>query len=390
MSNGEERSSGLAQAINAFKYLQSIGKNDSIEAHEAKEAIYEGYQSILNMKAEGNSFNMWKNTKSDSVWLTAYIVQLLSDARKIIKVDDKVIEDSLNYLKTMQGKDGSFDDKSLGTFRNLVSGLSKTYLTSFVLMALLKDQKNDTNSAVKAINYLTNNSTKFNYDYDHIIAAYALSLGGKANEADKIYGNIKYHYKTSTHSNKEGIFIEIASYVTLLNLHKNNIPDALENVKWLINHRVKNGGFPSSFDNYMGLNAIAAFLTQSGSVDATRASLKISTNNDMQTLDVKNVLDTKYKELMGLGNNTQVNLQFKGKGLIYANFWYQYALTNTEETSNFYEIDAPIEKITENENMIDIKLKTNVDSKMVVVEVSLPSGFIYVPGTYSRNVKVGN
>lgn len=333
---------------------------------------------------------MWKNTKSDSVWLTSYILQLLSDAREFIEVDEKLIEDSIKYLEWKQGIDGSFDDKNVGNYRNLVPALSKTYLTSFVALGLIKNYSVTKSSVDKAVNYLINQSNNMEYDYDLIIAAYALTLANKKYEADKLFKKIKRNYKTVTHPDKEAMFIEIASYDTLLNLHKNNIMEALEAVKWLINHRVKNGGFPSSFDSYMGLNAIASFLIQSGSVDGTGASLDISTNNGMQTLDVNNVLDIAKKELMGLENNTEVNLQFNGNGLIYANFWYQYAVIKPTIVQNFYPANATIEILTQNENVMDITLKSKTNSTMVVMEVSLPSGFIYLPGNHSKNVKVKN
>lgn len=333
---------------------------------------------------------MWKNTNSDSVWLTAYILQLLSDAREFIEVDEKLIEDSIKYLEWKQGSDGSFDDKNVGNYRNLVPALSKTYLTSFVSLALLKNYSVTKNSVDRAVNYLINQSNNMEFDYDRLIAAYTLTLANKTNEADKLFKKIQHNYKTVTHPDKEAMFIEIASYDTLLNLHKNNIPEALETVKWLINHRVKNGEFPSSFDSYMGLNAIASYLIQSGSVDGTRASLDISTNNEVQTLDVKNVLDIAKKELIGLISNSEVNLQFEGNGLIYVNFWYQYAVTKPTIVQKFYPANATIEILTQNENVMDITLKSKTNSTMVVMEVSLPSGFIYLPGNHSRNVKVNN
>lgn len=396
-SNGEEKAASLAQAIFTYEYLKFIGQSDSLKANNVKNLIKERYQKILKSKTSSGSFNMWKDS-SESIWLTSYVVQILSEARDIIEIDEQVIKDALKYIIGKQNMaDGSFDDETLGTYRNIVPTLSKNYLTAFTLLALLKNHDlNDTisykSSSEKALNYLKKEIPKSDVDYDRSIATYALALANQTDESKIFFEKIIHNYKKSNKTELQGVFIEIISYVTLASLSNNDITSAFKSVSWLIKHRVQNGGFPSSFDNFIALKAISEFLLQSNSNQDTRINLKLQKNGKFfADLAVNNLLDTKHFEIEALANLEHGNFffQFNGKGLAYANLWYQYAV-NIENNNNNFIINADLQELHKHQKKLILSVKQSPTKvpRFIIMEVSLPSGFIYQSHKDAKNIKV--
>lgn len=336
---------------------------------------------------------MWKEN-TDSIWLTAYVIQILSETRDIhiIDVDEKVITDGLKYIVGKQKKDGSFEDNS-SQYRNLAPRVTKNYLTAFTLLALQKDRNLNTevtNAADKTTDFIIREISKSTVDYDRSIAGYALALSNRKNESNIILSEIKHNYKNSL-TKYQGLYIEIVSYLSLTSTLNNDHSSALGYVKWLNNQRVKNGGFPSSFDNYIALKSITEFLlNQNVANQNPHITLKLEQNGkSIKSLKVDNILDNKIVNIEDL-QNTNFKFQFNGQGLAYANLWYQ----NTVDVLNdgiYFNVDAYLLEDNGNQKNLVVSLKRSNSgdpSNFVIMEVSLPSGFTYQSFIKSTNINV--
>lgn len=378
-------------AILTFNYLKFINQSESPQAINAKSLIEQRYADILEFRQENGAFNMWKKS-SDSIWLTALIVQILSDARDIINVDEAVITQAIDYIISKQNKDGSFNKTSTGPYEKILKPNPTTrtnYLTSFVLLALQKNvdsNENVTKSMELAEGFLIDDVKNSKVDYDRAIAAYALSLANKISESEQlIFHNFTHNYRKNL-KEKEGFFIEIASYETLAHLSLDNIPRALESVKWLISHRVKNGGFPSSHDNYVALKAISEFILRSNATTQyTNINLKLQDKSN--TIKVNNILDTNYLEVTNL-KNENLNFHVNGHGFAYANLWYQYNLDSSPGKNNFNIETQLSESLHQKELKVILNSTSSANSKFINIEISLPSNFNYKSHNNATNIEV--
>lgn len=391
---GETDVSNFGRALLAYKFYNATEQLKSHEALEALKQIHLGYQSILKMRSKNGSFSMWDDG-SESVWFNAYIIQLLSEARDVIKIDEKLIKGAITFLDNKQNKtDGSFDDLSTG-YRNVAPVAKKNYLTAFSLLALLKSNK--THPMVKeALNFVAN-ATLYkcdNRDYDKAIGAYVLSLGNRQRENTSDF-KLEYNYMNLTSTNlrnveQESVFIEVASLDALRNLHENNLVGAANAIKWLITRRNKDGQFPSAFDSRVGLEAIVEYMSRVNIKKDDHVTVDVHTKNTtIFTLNVESSTQIIHEDLRNVTAWTDLRLDFEGRGLIYANVWFQYMIDEEIKNGNNFHITMhKNSEATITFTLNCIKIRCNMG--LTAMEVTLPSGYAYVSHVKSLAVKVSN
>lgn len=101
---------------------------------------------MLNFRLKDGSFSAFglpqyyrdeKKPTNGSTWLTAYIIRSFNQLREFVNIDERVINEGLEYMVKNQAKNGSFIDKGnfyYGGSRDVIS------LTSTVLLAFLENK----------------------------------------------------------------------------------------------------------------------------------------------------------------------------------------------------------------------------------------------------------
>lgn len=100
-----------------------------------------GYQHILGFRLNDGSFVTFRDVnqrENGSVWLTAYVARSLHKLQEFIKVDNVILDKSLQYLARRQAENGSFVDTDNAFFgRERQQGVP---LTALVLLAFSENQ----------------------------------------------------------------------------------------------------------------------------------------------------------------------------------------------------------------------------------------------------------
>jgi len=400
---GEQNMVNFVPNILVLKYLEAINQSKPSIVDKAKKFLEIGYQRELTYKHDDGSYSAFgKSDGAGSTWLTAYVARSFHQAAKFTDIDPKVIIEALDFLASKQAENGSFPEYGK-LFDN--AHQNELGLTSFTLLAFLENVENlskyETNIA-KGLQYVLANVDKSDDQYALSIAAVALQLA-KNPASEKVLAKLQVLAKNENDLkwwSKEEVKkktdeptwywrprsndVEITSYVALALLEKESAENALPIIKWLITQRNSNGGFSSTQDTVIGLQALIKFAEKTGSgsgemdIDfvssgegADKGSIKVNADNAL-------VLQTHV-----LPKSTrQVDFAAKGKGSSMVQLSYRYNLAEKNKKPSFIvkttvKDDTPpllliVEVCAEYVKPED---SDNKESNMAVLEIALPSGY---------------
>lgn len=298
----------------------------------------------------------------------------------------KTQEESGEYKevgKIIDHQSGSGDDKGIS-------------MTAFVIMAFLENKESVAkyqDSLTKALNFLAENVDKTDKLYSLAIASYALSLA-KHEKAEKTFARLESMAtidgdkkswnipKNETKKEKDYYYwapptydVEITAYAFLAGAENQTPEEMLPIIKWLIAQRNSQGGFSSTQDTVVGLQALTKFAEKTGSgvaemkidfSDDQGSSGSISVSKDNSLLLQTHILPKTART---------IDATATGKGSCLLQLSYRFNMVKKEEDPSFVVIPT----IKNNKNgllTVGICSHYNGDeSNMAVMEVSLPSGY---------------
>lgn len=382
--------------IVVLDYLTNVDKKSpEIEAN-AKKLIESGYQSQLNFRLNDGSFSAWgQKDGKGSTWLTAFVAKSFNQASDYINIDKNKITEALNFLAKTQTNDGSFPEIGRIIHRDRQGGSSNGIaLTSYAVIAFLEADKTKEkyrDVIDKAVNNIVNNFNQIGDNYSLAIATYAVALAkhdklsafiDKLNSKAVVDNNMRHWQKEGTPKNgaPNSINIEMTAYALLAFIEASREDEAVEIMKWLVTQQNQNGGFQSTQDTIVGLQALAEC-----------ASKHLSTKND---IDI--VVKTGGKQVSAINVNSQekvkvrkrefkssarnFEIQASGKGTSVFQISYRYNVDKSVDNHRFTL--KPMIVGTTNTELFHLKVCTSFKadaqtkkSNMAVMEVSLPSGF---------------
>ncbi|HEX7316171.1 MAG TPA: alpha-2-macroglobulin family protein [Pyrinomonadaceae bacterium] len=105
---GEQTISSAYPSVLVLNYHAAVkgGAEPSVVARARKYARL-GYERLLGYRATGGGFTYWGHGNAD-VALSAYALRFLSDASRVLDVDESVIEETRDWLIKQQRQDGSW------------------------------------------------------------------------------------------------------------------------------------------------------------------------------------------------------------------------------------------------------------------------------------------
>jgi CD109 antigen len=349
------------------------------------------------MKNRDGSYKLWGYQKSDSVWLTAYVLKCLGHIRKLININDVHIYDAMNNLASKQNSLGDFADQGpLGNKRIQGGVTSNVALTAFIAVSFLENSLyRDTFQHVidKALKFVDINAGSLRDMNTIAIASYAFALANHSSaqsfisdlKSKAIYSEDMMHWEND-HSEKISesqmsltLKIETAAYALLAILKTGDETTARLIMNWLVSKRNVDGGFYSTQDTVIGLQALAeiAKIHCSKNLDM---KINIDLGGQSHVFEIKKSEGVKRQILEIPSKIKTVSLSATGTGKALVNFWNSYNLPQTI-TSEFFKVTANVIPDRDGgvfylEVCVKLLEKGSL-SKMVVMEISLPSGYIY-------------
>lgn len=399
-------------APNVFvaQYLKETNQSKPGVLAKAETFMLTGYQRQLTYRRNDGSFSAFgNNDKEGSLWLTAFVLKSFAQAKKFIYIDEQVQTSSRDWLARQQKSDGSFTPVGFVHNQTLLGGLKgNTALTAFLAVASL--ESGDAQQSRRAITYLENNLPNILDAYALALTSYALELAnsGKANEAHQrllsivrqsdngLYWGEEVQQKPVPPQNQpqsiasvpprynQSAAVETTAYALLALIAHGDRVSAGQAARWLVSQRNALGGWSSTQDTVVGLQALTKYAASSKSETEVnlvfragdwRKEVRVGADN----ADVLQLLDVPVAA-------SKVSVEVVGKGQAVLQTVRRYNLPDParKEGSAFrLEMDYGARQIQVS-NQLTIKSRVQytppqtTPSGMVVLEVALPTGFAAV------------
>uniref|UniRef100_A0A8C3S7A3 Anaphylatoxin-like domain-containing protein n=1 Tax=Chelydra serpentina TaxID=8475 RepID=A0A8C3S7A3_CHESE len=327
----------MAPATYAIEYLDASEQWINFKPERKEEAhnmIEQGYTRLLEFQKEDGSYGAFKTTPS-STWLTAFIAKVLTRCRKYISVEDRYIHKAVSYLLGQQQADGSFRDPHPVMDRLMQGGVGKAEehlaLTAFITIAMQEAMGafNDSKSSevVRTVAYVHGQlSPQLNF-YSVAISAYALALvkdsSSEAKWAEQILREISTLDAATQQrywgNGKDAVSIEATAYALLQTLLQKDIKYAEPIATWLTEKRTYGGGYCSTQDTVVALEALSQYSIQTIESDPTILNLALNLpgrhkkhyfNLNSNNIQIQEELQ------FDLGSKVEVTVKGKGNGTL--------------------------------------------------------------------------
>ncbi|XP_075775235.1 complement C4-A [Pelodiscus sinensis] len=331
----------MAPATYAIEYLDASSQWINFKPERKEEAynmIAQGYTRLLEFQKEDGSYGAFKTTPS-STWLTAFIAKVLTRCRKYINVEDRYVHKAVSYLLGQQQADGSFRDPHPVLDRHMQGGVGNDEehlaLTAFITIAMQEvlgalngSKSSDVKRGIeKAVAYVHGQlSPQLNF-YSVAISAYALSLvkhnGLEAKRAEQILREISTFDAAMQQrywgNGEDAVSIEATAYALLQTLLQKDINYAEPIATWLTEKRKFGGGYCSTQDTVVALEALSQYSIQTIENDPTILNLVLSLpgRHEKHYINVNsNKVQIQEKLEFDLGNKVEVTVKGQGNGTL--------------------------------------------------------------------------
>ncbi|CDQ59229.1 unnamed protein product [Oncorhynchus mykiss] len=281
---GEQNMIHFAPNIYVIQYLTASGQADHDTLIKATSYMMKGYERELSYQREDGSFSAFGDSDySGSTWLSAFVLKCFLQARPFISIDGRVLVSTAAWLGAQQGNDGAFLEPGRVIHTELQGGLDgPVSLTAYVLMALLEDDTYKDMYASQVSGALVFLETRLalgiSSNYSLCLTTYALTLAnsesaeralaelmGRAEMKDSVPSWSSSGIGLSESWQPRSADIEMAAYL-LLSLHKlSRLEEGFSLMKWLSQQRNYLGGYSSTQDTVIALQALSEYAAYSGS-----------------------------------------------------------------------------------------------------------------------------
>ncbi|KAM6321271.1 alpha-2-macroglobulin-like protein 1 [Aegotheles albertisi] len=408
---GEQNMVLFAPIVYVLQYLEKTRQLTPEIRERATGLLRNGYQMQLLYRHRDGSYSVFGQKDGEgNTWLTAFVVKSLAQARKYIYIDSKNVQDALHWLEQNQLPSGCFATKGSLFHPSLKGAMDgEISLGAYVAAALLELGQplkgKLVQTTLRCLQQAVHNITNI---YTEAVLAYAFALAGDYEttqellyklEEQAIKTGVRIHWSLKPSSpastdfwpGAQSVDIELTAYVLLAYLskprvHAGDMTTAAGIVAWLTQQQNAYGGFASTQDTVVALQALAKYAARTFSTSGqalVRVKSQRGFGKAFQVTRQKRLLPQQVvlTEVPG-----QFLVQVHGSSCVFAQTVLRYheppssaAVTftlrvNTDMT-NCSQATARVLTV----HILTSYIGSRVTSNMVIVEVSLLSGFILAP-----------
>ncbi|XP_067387065.1 alpha-2-macroglobulin-like protein 1 [Emydura macquarii macquarii] len=410
---GEQNMVLFAPIVYVLQYLEKTGQLTPEIRERAMGFLRRGYQRQLLYKHSNGAYSAFgERDREENTWLTAFVVKSFGQAKKHIFIDDKIIQDALNWLQLHQLPRGCFTSKGSLFHSSLKGGVNdEVSLGAYITVALLELGQPLKGSMVQAaLDCLIHSVHNVTNIYTEAMLAYAFALAGDYEVTQELLykldeqairsgGEIHWSPKPSSPAatdfwpSTQSVDVELTAYVLLAYLSKPRInagdmATAAGIVAWLVRQQNAYGGFASTQDTVVALQALAKY---AGRTFSTLAQVTVTVKSQ-GSFERKFQVTHRNRLLLQQAVLTQVpgefSVQARGSGCVYAQTVLRYnePLPRVSVTFSLRVTTQLIDCATGNVRFLTLRIHVSyigsrVTSNMVILEVSLLSGYSLAPGS---------
>jgi 5-hydroxyisourate hydrolase-like protein (transthyretin family) len=366
----------------------------------AEEYISLGYQRLLSFEVQGGGFSWFGDAPANKV-LTAYGLMQFNDMAKVYEIDERIIDRTVQWLKSQQNKDGSWSPDAQYLHAESWTRIQKSEIlpTAYICWALGDIGERGT-AVSRGLSFLKSNVKAVDDSYIMALVANAFvavepksettlevlkKLVSMAQEKDDVI-YWESDIASVTFSRGAGADIEATGLAAYALIKSGKYSDVVSKVlTYLIRAKQASGLWYTTQGTVIALRSLVASL--GGELEDIDANIAVTMNGKKVTAlnitkanaDIMHQIDlTEY-----LGKENTVEISVNGEG----NFTYEITsayyipwkdLPRPVQPPFTIDVDYDRTKLIVNDIVnvdVSIRLNRSGTAQMVMVDLGIPPGF---------------
>uniref|UniRef100_A0A8P4GMY4 Alpha-2-macroglobulin n=1 Tax=Dicentrarchus labrax TaxID=13489 RepID=A0A8P4GMY4_DICLA len=401
---GEQNMALLAPNIYILQYLKNTQQLTPAIKEKATNFLTSGYQRQLNYKHQNGAYSTF-GSGAGNTWLTAFVLRSFAKARSFIYIDPTKIKESKTWLKRKQRKNGCFEQSGKLFNNRMKGGVSDEVTLSAYITAGFLEMNTPVKDPVvnKSLSCLKESFSDLSNTYTTALLAYVFTLAGDMETRAHLLKHLDtvalnqggfLHWSQTATETSASLSVEISSYVLLAKLSASPTPEdlgyAARIVRWLTGQQNYYGGFSSTQDTVVALQALALYSTlvfspggsSTVTVQSPSGQLTFGVNQDNKLLYQEEVL----KDITG-----KYSLVVQGNACASVQISIHYNIPTPADVTTLNVEVKPEANCTGKSQRpkLTLKLKSLYTGKesttnMVILDIKMLSGFVPDPESLRR------
>ncbi|XP_031439463.1 alpha-2-macroglobulin-like isoform X2 [Clupea harengus] len=304
---GEQNMAILSPNIYILQYLQNTNQLTADIRERATNFLKNGYQRQLNYKHRDGAYSTFGEGEGNT-WLTAFVLRSFGKAKSFTYIDPHIIASAKAWLEGKLRPDGVFHMQGK-LFNNRMKGgvNDDVTITAYITASMLELNMTVTE---KTLTFLKSSVSDLSNTYSTALLAYTFSLAGEEDIQAQLLKHLDsvatsdgslLHWSQSSSERADSLAVETSSYVLLAVLSKTTLTAAdlgyaARIVNWLVKQQNPYGGFSSTQDTVVALQALALYATKVFSPRGSSTVTVQSAGGDKHQFDVNQHNTLLYQE----------------------------------------------------------------------------------------------
>ncbi|XP_007428599.1 ovostatin-like isoform X1 [Python bivittatus] len=405
----------IAMYLSNFVILNYLNNTKQLTEEKKSRIIghlNSGYQKQLFYQLTNGAFSTFGNANEGNLWLTALVYKAFARTKSHIYIYDNILNQALIWIASKQKADGCFEPVG-GIYNNgLKQGKNYDILvTAHVTASLLESGISNSYPVVRNGLSCLDAALNGNLEniYENALMAYTYSLAGEAEKQKRLLdilmqsatrtGGLLYWEREkkpaaeifpSFYPRASSAEIEIASYVLLahlrqLNLSQEQLTEASQMAQWLTRQQNYYGGFSSTQDTPVALQALSEYGTLTFTKDAQNTVVISAGESFKQLFQVDSSVSILLQQTTLPSIPGNYSVEVKGSGCVYVQTFLRYNVILPEQASGF-SLAVEIKNASCTGNFfpkMDVVLTVSYTgernvSNMAIIDMKMLSGFVPV------------
>uniref|UniRef100_A0A672KPF3 Alpha-2-macroglobulin-like n=1 Tax=Sinocyclocheilus grahami TaxID=75366 RepID=A0A672KPF3_SINGR len=391
---GEQNMAVLSPNIYILQYLENTVQLTSAIRERATGFLKSGYQRQLNYRHISGAYSTFGHG-DENTWLTAFVLRSFGKAQKYIFIDPQIIQSAKKWLISRRDSDGCFIQQGR-LFNNRMKGgvNDNVTMTAYITASLLELETPVTDPVVtKGLSCLKSIIEDVKNTYTTALLTYTFSLARDTDTRQQLFKKLedaaisdgsRLHWSQSGSADSDSLAVEISSYVLLAALTADSLTTAdlgFANriVSWLVKQQNAYGGFSSTQDTVVALQALSLYATKVFSSDGS-STVTVQSAADTHHFDVNQDNKLLYQEKQLQNVPAKYSIEAKGSACVSVQVCSFYNIPTPTEAKTL-SIDAKFEgdcKTLEQHFILNFTVKYHgpqETTNMLIVDIKLLSGF---------------
>ncbi|XP_065137337.1 alpha-2-macroglobulin-like isoform X4 [Paramisgurnus dabryanus] len=393
---GEQNIAVLSPNIYILQYLENTKQLTSAIRERATGFLKSGYQRQLNYRHDSGGYSTF-GSGEENTWLTSFVLRSFGKAQKYIFIDPNVIKSAKNWLISRRSTDGCFIQQGR-LFHNRMKGGVNDHITmtAYITASLLELETPVSDSVVaQGLSCLRSIIGNLKNTYSTALLAYTFSLANDTDTRQQLLKELEnlaisegsqLHWSQSGSVDDSGsLSVEISSYVLLAVLTSDSVTTvelgyANRIVSWLVKQQNAYGGFSSTQDTVVALQALSLYATKVFSSDGF-STVTVQSAGDSHNFDVNQDNKLLYQEKKLTNVPGKYSIEVKGSTCVSVQMALFYNIPTPSEDKTL-TVEATLETDCKKSLAKPKNLKFTVKyngpeetTNMVIVDIKLLSGF---------------